>query len=61
MYKYVNNMFPELIDFFSNVTDLHPYDTRHANRNSFMLLSTVPHEDNSLLVFKKLYSQQYDA
>ena len=35
MYKYVNDMLPELfVDFFSNVTDLHHYDTRHANRNS---------------------------
>ena len=35
MHKYVNNMLPELfVDFFSNVTDLHHYNTRHANRNS---------------------------
>ena len=36
MYKYVNNMLPELfVDFFSTVTDLHHYNIRHANRNSF--------------------------
>ena len=35
IYKYVNNMLPELfVDSFSNVTDLHHYNTRHANRNS---------------------------
>ena len=35
MYKYVNNMLPELfVDFFSNVTDLQHYNTKHANPNS---------------------------
>ena len=35
MYIYVNNMLPELfVNLFSNVADLHHYNTRHANRNS---------------------------
>ena len=56
IYKLVNNMFLNHLSFFSNVTDLHLYDTGLTKRNSW-LLHTNPQEDHSILAIVVLVSE----
>ena len=46
MYKYVNNMTPDVFDnFFSNISDIHQHNTRNATQKLSYITFVAQQED----------------